>query len=63
MKYICPQDIIKFFDTEAMAAELGRQAVIDWMNTLPLEVGDRILIPVYEGGALHQIIKTEPGIQ
>ncbi len=45
MDYVCPKDLQELFERDGNA---GRLAIINWMEKLPLEVGDRVWSP--EGG-------------
>jgi len=48
--YHCPLEIIDLFETEELAAEKGRQAVLDWLANLELDPGDEVVIPMGPDG-------------
>ncbi len=48
MEYVCPKEIEALFETEELAQNVGRQAALDWIISLDLQIGDRAWLP--EGG-------------
>ena len=60
--YMCPDDIIAMFATEEMAESFGRAAALDWANSLPCLMGDKIIMPDV-GGVLVELTKLTPGVQ
>lgn len=60
--WTCPPEICALFNTEAMAAELGRPAALAWAMSQPCLMGDKILMPDV-GGVMVELEKTVPGIQ
>lgn len=52
-----PQEIIDLFGNEISAAMEGRQAFLNWLDGIHLEVGDTIYVP--KVGGVFEIYKKE----